>query len=1062
MKLLLKYLFLFYLIVAANQALAQDVVIESVTPKEGYSGQIVDIKGVGLTGADQVFFGSVEGEIINVSDQLIEATVPNGATYDNITILNSTTGLIYSSEHFMLSYGGEQGVEASNFSPQIDFSAESGLYDVSVSDLDGDGKNDIIGANSNSNSATILRNISTPNNLSFVETPLNLGTPSLNSTTGDLNGDGKPEVVFSEGDDGNRLIILVNFSTEGNLSFTRQFIPINSSSTKRVVIKDMDLDGKPDLVVSDQKSNRIYIVKNTSAAGTLSFSGDIIELIVENAQRTAGLDVEDLNGDGKPDIITNQFLTDGGGFFIASNQSSPGNFSFSSFNEFSTGGTLVNLKVGDLNQDNRPDIVATLFLSSSVAVFVNETTGTGEVPQFSSAQNLATDLRPWGLDFGDIDGDGNVDIIVANTGPDKTVNVLNNDGSGGLPFSKVSLPVEFINRNIKVADLDGDSKPDIVFSSVDDESNNIPASKISILRNKRCIVPVITPESPINACIGNPVRLEAQDLDGVTFEWKQDGTTVKSGADNFLELNDAAESGSYTVSLFSEEGNCIETSEAVEVSITSAAALPSADITSNAPVCTGGTLTLTSTDVGATTYEWRGPEDFSATGISIDVENFNSNTAGRFYLDVYSGSCVIETKSITVDVISSPNFSIDQAGEGTYCVGETASLTVTPADSDYTFQWFRGSEVISGATSQTFNPTDPGNYFVEITDQVNTFCPKIYSDTLAVAFLEEPQVDFTLPSTACISTPVAFANESVIADEATAQFSWDFGDGGTSSDQDPTHVYNTAGTYDVVLEISYDGFSSCASQSTKQIVVNGGLSVEITASAPSICEGDNVVLSVDGTFESYRWDTGETSPTITVDQGGTYSVTVADANGCEGITEISVQEFPLPDVTLTASSMAITQGDTVTISASGLSDFQWTADSTQLSFTEGEIEIALSATTTIRVEGQDENGCFGSAEIVIQVNEEGNIGDRLTPMRFFSPNNDAIAQFWEIDNIENFSQCGVEIYDQQGNKIYEAKPYNNDWEGTANGSPIPDGVYYYVIKCEGTGIAKSGSITLLR
>jgi gliding motility-associated-like protein len=114
------------------------------------------------------------------------------------------------------------------------------------------------------------------------------------------------------------------------------------------------------------------------------------------------------------------------------------------------------------------------------------------------------------------------------------------------------------------------------------------------------------------------------------------------------------------------------------------------------------------------------------------------------------------------------------------------------------------------------------------------------------------------------------------------------------------------------------------------------------------------------------------------------------------------------------------------------------------------------------VEGQDENGCFGSAEIVIQVDEESNIGDRLTPMRFFSPNNDAIAQFWEIDNIENFSQCGVEIYDQQGNKIYESKPYNNDWEGTANGSPIPDGVYFYVIKCDDSGIAKSGSITLLR
>jgi len=1062
MTFLPKYILLFYLIFAATQVLGQSTYIESINPKEGYSGEIVAINGVGLTGADRVFFGSVEGQIINVSDQLIEAKVPSGATYDNVMVFKSTTRLYYSSEHFMLSYGGEKGIESSDFDSQVDFFAESGLYDVSLSDLDGDGKNDIIGANSNSSSATILRNVSTPGSVSLVKAPLNLGASSLNSTTGDLNGDGKPEVVFSEGNDGNRLIILVNFSTPGNLSFTRQFVSINSSSTKRVVIKDLDLDGKPDLVVSDQTSNKILIVKNTSTGGNLSFSSDIIELTVDNAQSTAGLDVEDLNGDGKPEIVTNQFLSDGGGFFLASNQSSPGNFAFSSFQQFDTPGTLVNLKVGDVNKDNKPDIVATLFLSSSVAVFINETMGTGGTPQFSSAQNLATDRRPWGVDFGDMDGDGNIDIIASTIGTDKTVNVLNNDGSGGFNFSKVSVPVTFINRNIQVGDIDGDSKPDIVFSSVDDESNNIIASTISILRNNRCITPIISPEGPINACIGNEVLLEAQDVSGVTFEWKQDGNIVKSSSDNFIELNDAAASGSYTVSILSEGGSCAETSEAVDVTIESAASLPSADITSNAPVCTGGTLTLTSSDVGATAYKWRGPQDFTATGISVDIDNFSPNKSGRFYLDVYSGSCVIETKSILVDIISSPNFSIDQSGGGAYCAGETVNLSVTPNDSDYSFQWFESSSPISGATSNTFNANSSGNYYVEITDQVNSFCPKIYSDTLEVAFLAEPEVDFVLPSSACIETAVAFTNESVVGDESLAEYNWDFGDGSTSTDEDPTHVYNSAGTFDVILEVSYQGFSSCASQFSKQIVINDGINVQIGSSANSICEGESTVLSVDATYESYQWDTGETTSTITVDQGGTYSVTVVDENGCEGIAEISIEEFPLPDVTLAASSTTISQGDTVSIAASGLSNFQWTTDSTQLNFTEGEIKIALSTTTTVRVEGTDENGCFGSAEILIEVDEGSNIGDRLTPMKFFSPNNDAIAQFWEIENIENFSQCGVEIYDQQGNKIYQSKPYNNDWEGTTNGSPVPDGVYYYVIKCDDSGIAKSGSITLLR
>ena len=188
---------------------------------------------------------------------------------------------------------------------------------------------------------------------------------------------------------------------------------------------------------------------------------------------------------------------------------------------------------------------------------------------------------------------------------------------------------------------------------------------------------------------------------------------------------------------------------------------------------------------------------------------------------------------------------------------------------------------------------------------------------------------------------------------------------------------------------------------------------------------------------------------------------MVDENGCEGSSQISIQTLPIPDVSLDASSTTISAGDTVTLSASGLLEYVWFADSTTLSFTGDQIEYRPSATTTIRVEGQDENGCFGSAEIVIRV-EETNIGDRISPMKFFSPNGDAIAQFWRIENIEDLTQCGVEIYDQQGNKIYESKPYNNDWEGTVNGNPVPDGVYYYVIKCDGTGIAKSGSITLLR
>jgi gliding motility-associated-like protein len=68
-----------------------------------------------------------------------------------------------------------------------------------------------------------------------------------------------------------------------------------------------------------------------------------------------------------------------------------------------------------------------------------------------------------------------------------------------------------------------------------------------------------------------------------------------------------------------------------------------------------------------------------------------------------------------------------------------------------------------------------------------------------------------------------------------------------------------------------------------------------------------------------------------------------------------------------------------------------------------------------------------------------------------------------ITRIEEFSQCGVSIYDDKGVKVYESKPYNNDWDGTFKGKKLPDGVYYYIIRCDGEeGKPRTGSITVLR
>src|SRR5690606_12171553 len=102
---------------------------------------------------------------------------------------------------------------------------------------------------------------------------------------------------------------------------------------------------------------------------------------------------------------------------------------------------------------------------------------------------------------------------------------------GTLAFSSESLPTTYINRHVAIGDVDGDAKPDIVYTSVDDNSNNILASKISVYRNKSCLVPVLEPGGPITICSGFPLQLTTTESGGATYTWSDGTSTVATGSD---------------------------------------------------------------------------------------------------------------------------------------------------------------------------------------------------------------------------------------------------------------------------------------------------------------------------------------------------------------------------------------------------------------------------------------------------------------------------------------------------------------------------------------------------
>jgi hypothetical protein len=225
------------LALAGLSSFAQQPSITGVDRTSGANHNVVTITGNGFgSSAAQlaVFFGAAKIktiDILSVSDQVLEVRVPATTTYDKISVINTTSKLAaYSPAGFLYSFGGDHGFDATKLDGQADFPARSGLYDLCMCDFDGDGRTDIATANSNSGFVTLLANATpAPGISNVIFTDLTSATPqpntkTLHTTCGDLNGDGKPDIAFTEeGVIANRVFVYQNNSTgTGNFQFAIQ------------------------------------------------------------------------------------------------------------------------------------------------------------------------------------------------------------------------------------------------------------------------------------------------------------------------------------------------------------------------------------------------------------------------------------------------------------------------------------------------------------------------------------------------------------------------------------------------------------------------------------------------------------------------------------------------------------------------------------------------------------------------------------------------------------------------------------------------------------------------
>jgi gliding motility-associated-like protein len=80
----------------------------------------------------------------------------------------------------------------------------------------------------------------------------------------------------------------------------------------------------------------------------------------------------------------------------------------------------------------------------------------------------------------------------------------------------------------------------------------------------------------------------------------------------------------------------------------------------------------------------------------------------------------------------------------------------------------------------------------------------------------------------------------------------------------------------------------------------------------------------------------------------------------------------------------------------------------------------------------------------------------------FTPNGDGINDMWYIQDIVNYPENEVFVFNIYGQQVFAKQGYMNDWAGTYNGNALPDGTYYYVLKFSDSEIVVKGSLDILR
>jgi hypothetical protein len=409
--------------------------------------------------------------------------IPAGSTSATIPVVVTANTTNESSLTFALQLDSAAGigpppgfVNQQNFPTGVDPGA------ISVADINGDGKLDLIVANTRDNTVSVLLNVTGPRDVVPVFAPQQTfatGSAPFSVAIADINGDGKPDLIIVNLSD-DTISVLMNTTTPGAAiaSFGAQQTLATGVTPYSVTSADLNGDGKPDLIVANLNSKDVSVFLNTTPpqAPLATFSAPQTFSTGSGPQSVATADV---NGDGKPDLIVAN-ITDST-IVVLTNMTEPGAM-LASFTAPQIVGSGSQVVAADLNGDGKPDLMIQNHVDSTILALVNTTAAGSSVPSFAAPQLVATGQAIGAII--DVNGDGKPDLVALNV-TSSPISVLRNTTAPGASVVSFGIPETFASAPLggilTAADLNGDGKPDLILVTEPNDAG-LPGS-IAVLTN---------------------------------------------------------------------------------------------------------------------------------------------------------------------------------------------------------------------------------------------------------------------------------------------------------------------------------------------------------------------------------------------------------------------------------------------------------------------------------------------------------------------------------------------------------------------------------------------------